>query len=82
MSEAACEELAVQIRALRLGLDAAHRLVDTLHDRIDAQAKRIAYLERVERAAVDLAVRLAVMGTVIAHDDVARILRDVVEKEA
>jgi predicted nucleic acid-binding Zn-ribbon protein len=52
-----------------------------LSQNLDEASARITELEHVEQVAVKLMARLAIMGTVIAHDDAARILAQALAKK-
>jgi biopolymer transport protein ExbB/TolQ len=52
-----------------------------LSQKLDQTRARIAELEHVERVAAELMARLATLGTVIAHDDAARILAQALKKQ-
>lgn len=77
-----------RIRELETELAETHRQVNVatalgslLGKELDQARARIAELEHVERVAAELMARLATLGTVIAHDDAARILAQALKKQ-
>ena len=63
-------------------LNVATALGSLLGKELNQASDRIAELEHVEQVAAGLMARLATLGTVIAHDDAARILAQALKKHA
>jgi hypothetical protein len=74
-------ELEAELAESRRLLNVATALGSLLGKELNQATDRIAELERVERVAAELMARLATLGTVIAHDDAARILAQALKKQ-
>lgn len=67
-------ELEAELAESRRMLNVATALGSLLGKELNQASDRIAELEHVKEVATELMARLATLGTVIAHDDAARIL--------
>jgi hypothetical protein len=75
-------ELEAERDEARRQLNVATALGSLLGKELNQATDRIAELEHVKEVATGLVARLATLGTVIAHDDAARILAQALKKHA
>ena len=75
-------ELEAELAESQRLLNVATALGSLLGKELNQASDRITELQHVEQVAAGLMARLATLGTVIAHDDAARILRDALSRHA